>query len=291
MSSAATDFADIDAAIAKGEWWMTLFDALSDAGMKQARALKLDSGVGLARVVQVFCRLAGAVCLAIVAAMRLDEILRGLADLRRLAPEAIAAAKARARAKAEEAAAARARARDKARAKREALKATACERAADVAHGETQDRETLDRKETALRDRDPAIEALDRRLTVDPAGVDFDALPLRGTVERICAALGVTPDWSRWEAGDWTMSGSPDSVHVDVQRQDRARPPTDQSHSPPPSPPKPSGPRTSASANRLAAISASPTIPGFTPRRTDTAIALALAFHAGPNAPSWPPLE
>ncbi len=49
------------------------------------------------------------------------------------------------------------------------------------------------------------VEALDRRLDVDPAGVDVDAVPPRWTVERICADLGLSPDWSRREAGDWTM--------------------------------------------------------------------------------------
>ncbi len=264
-TAAHLEFADIDAAIARGEWWMTLFDALSDAGMRQVRALKPDSCESLARNVQVFCRLVHAVLLAIVAAMRLDEVLRGLADLRRLAPEAIAAALARARARTEQAAAARARARDKARARREALKATAREDAADLSDCEMQDRERLDRKETALLDRDPVIEALDRRLTVDPAGVDFDTLPLRRTVERICAALGVTPDWRRWEAGDWTMGG----------------PPADQT---------PSGPRASPPANRRAVtpfLRAIPELPGFTPRKTDTALALVLG--AGSNAPLWPP--
>ena len=86
MSNAAPSLAEIDARIAQGEWWMTLFDALSDAGMKQVMALKTPKGRGLAGVAEAFCRLALAVRLAIAAAMRLDVLLQGLADLRRLAP-------------------------------------------------------------------------------------------------------------------------------------------------------------------------------------------------------------
>ena len=68
------------------------------------------------------------------------------------------------------------------------------------------------------RDRDPLVEALDKRLAaVDPAIVDFDDLGLRETVLRICADLGVEPDWSRWEAGDWKTPDTPPNTAPQVQ--------------------------------------------------------------------------
>ena len=254
MPARLPDLAAIDAAIARGKWWMTLFDALADAGMKQVDALTAKRGQGPARVVQVFCRLARAVRLAIVAAMRLDEILRGLAELRRLAPEA--AAGARARAGSDEAAAAR----EKARAKREARERQIRELAVDVIERETDGGDKTDVETPEPPERDPVVEALERRLAVDPAGVDFDDLSLRETVLRICADLKITPDWSRWEAGDWTMGEPPPSVRLDGHQEKSAGPPV------------------------------SPTVrglPGFTPRKTDTAITVALA--AGPNLRAWPP--
>ena len=292
MSTADLQFAAIDTAIAKGEWWINLFEALSEAGMKQVDALKVTKGTGLVAVARAYCRLAQTVRLAIVAAMRLDHIRGGLADLRRLAPEAIAAAIARARTRAEEAAAARAKARDNARVRREALKSRGSEDPAESSHPGASEREALDPKDATLRDRDSAVEALDRRLTVDPAGVDFDALPLRKTVERICAALGVTPDWSRWEAGDWTMSVRPTRVRAHPQDKTRAIPPADQSRSRAPSEPKPSVSRRLLSSSGAAALPRSPTIPYrpvLTPGGADTAIAAALTAYAGANAPPWPP--
>lgn len=291
MSTADPDFAAIDTAIAKGEWWINLFEALSEAGMKQVNALKATKGAGLAEVARAYCRLANAVRLAIVAAMRLDHILGGLAELRRLAPEAIAAAITRARVRAEEAAAVRAEARDKARARRE-VKSRMNENRAESPSRGTPEREAADPKDEALRDRDPAVDALDRRLSVDPAGVDFDALPLRRTVERICAALGVTADWGQWEVGNWTMSARPARVRADPEDKTRAIPPADQSRSRAPSEPKLSGSGTLLSRSGAAASPGLPTSPSglvLTRFRTDTAIASAFATYAGANAPPWRP--
>ena len=82
------------------------------------------------------------------------------------------------------------------RARREASAAQVRERLVDF----------IERESLPLQDRGRLIEALDRRLAVDAALVDLDDLPLRKTVMRICVERGVTPDWNRWEAGDWTTS-------------------------------------------------------------------------------------
>ena len=46
--------------------------------------------------------------------------------------------------------------------------------------------------------------ALDERLDEDDAYRDLERLPLRETVERLCADLQLTPDWSRWDGEAWT---------------------------------------------------------------------------------------
>ncbi|HEX4742842.1 MAG TPA: hypothetical protein VH353_16060, partial [Caulobacteraceae bacterium] len=38
----------------------------------------------------------------------------------------------------------------------------------------------------------------------DEAYQDLERLPLRETVERLCADLQLAPDWSRWEGEGWT---------------------------------------------------------------------------------------
>ena len=277
MSAAHPLHAEIDLAIARGEWWMRLFDTLSDIGVTRARALSATGGKGLVRAALDYCRLARALCLAIVAAMRLEDFLRGLAKLRTLAPEAIAAARACARARAEEAAAAR----ERARARRAARNAELRQRAADLVGRERDEGEKGDRETPGPRERDTGVEALDRRLAVDPAGVDLDALPLRETVERICADLGVAPDWSRWDAGDWTMGLPSPPIRLDFQAEKRAESPAN---------PGSAGARTASSTRRPTATPTSPIVrglPGFTPRWTDTAIALVLG--AGPDLRPWPP--
>jgi hypothetical protein len=202
MSAAQPHIAEIDAVIARGEWWRNVFDELSEVGTARVEALSATPGKGWARVVIDVCRLARAVRLAIVAAMRLDDILKGLAGLRNLGADALAEARARARAKAEEVAAAR----DKARARREARLTEMREQALKSVASERPDGEG---EKPALAERDPVVEALNRRLTVDPAGVDFDDLQLRETVMRICADLNIAPDWSRWEAGEWNAIEAP----------------------------------------------------------------------------------
>jgi hypothetical protein len=46
--------------------------------------------------------------------------------------------------------------------------------------------------------------ALEERLEEDEAYQDLERLPWRETVERLCADLQLTPDWSRWEGEGWT---------------------------------------------------------------------------------------
>jgi hypothetical protein len=65
--------------------------------------------------------------------------------------------------------------------------------------GEAAEREAED--EAAL---DGVLEALEQRLEQDDAYWDLDQMPLREAVERLCADLELTPDWSRWEGEGWT---------------------------------------------------------------------------------------
>jgi hypothetical protein len=205
MSAVQPHIAEIDAAIVRGEWWRRVFRELSEVAMARAEALSVAEPKGLAWVAVEFCRFARAVRLAVVATMRLGNILRGLEALRHMGAQAIADARASAKAMAEAAATAR----ENLRARREARLAEIRERVGAPEAGETLshaegDHDKIDPNKPARRERDPLVEALDRRLTVDPAGVDFDDLQLRETVLRICADLNISPDWSRWDAGDWS---------------------------------------------------------------------------------------
>jgi hypothetical protein len=55
--------------------------------------------------------------------------------------------------------------------------------------------------EEALND---VLEALEERLDDDEAYQDLGQAPLRETVERLCADLQLTPDWSQWDGEAWT---------------------------------------------------------------------------------------
>jgi hypothetical protein len=48
------------------------------------------------------------------------------------------------------------------------------------------------------------LEALEERLDEDAAYEHLERAPLRETVERLCADLELTPDWSLWEGEGWT---------------------------------------------------------------------------------------
>jgi hypothetical protein len=69
--------------------------------------------------------------------------------------------------------------------------------------GEAAEREAED--EAAL---DGVLEALEQRLEQDDAYWDLDQMPLREAVERLCADLELTPDWSRWDGEGWTPEPS-----------------------------------------------------------------------------------
>lgn len=195
MSAGRSDIAEIDAAIATGEWWVHLFDDLYEVGMRQSDDLRETNRGSVTRLAADLCRIARAVRLAVAAAMRLGAILRSLAALRRLAPEVIAAVRAVATA----AAGHHAAAREKVRVRQEDDESEE----EDDEEEEEDDEEDVDLAERESPDRpvrDTRVEALDKRLTVDLATLDFDVSQLRKIVERICADLEITPDWARWEA-------------------------------------------------------------------------------------------
>jgi len=54
----------------------------------------------------------------------------------------------------------------------------------------------------ALKD---CLDAMDERLDEDEAYEDYADRPLRETVERLCADLGLTPDWSLWTDDGWAL--------------------------------------------------------------------------------------
>jgi hypothetical protein len=196
MSAAAPDLSDIDAAIAKGEWWLRLLEELAESGVALAGELAPDVKAGRidgCDAADLYVRISAAVRQAIALSMRLEQALRGLRALRACTAQEIADARARARAQAEADIAAREKARAAAKARREARKEQVRELVMEV----------IDREATDRADHENLSLALEQRLSFDPAYTDIDSLPLRETVERICADLMITPDWSRWQAGGW----------------------------------------------------------------------------------------
>ncbi len=196
MTAAAPDLSDIDAAIAKGEWWLRLLEELAESGVELARGLAADVTAGRMKATaaaDLYVRISAAVRQAVALSFRLEQALRGLTALRACTTQEIAAAKARAEAQADAETVARETARAQAKARREARKEQVRELVMEVIDREAADRE--DHENLSL--------ALDQRLSFDPAYTDIDSLPLRETVERICADLMIAPEWSRWEAGRW----------------------------------------------------------------------------------------
>ena len=194
MSAAAPDLSDIDAAIAKGEWWLRLLEELAESGVALAGELAPDVKAGridACDAADLYVRISAAVRQAIALSMRLEQALRGLTALRTCTIQEIAAAKAQAEAQAIAETAAREKARAQAKARREARKEEVRELVM----------EAIDREAVDAEDHENLSLALEQRLSFDPAYTDIDSLPLRETVERICADLKITPDWSRWEAG------------------------------------------------------------------------------------------
>jgi hypothetical protein len=98
-------------------------------------------------------------------------------------------------------------------AKVEARRFTARKRALDEAAAQSRDRrDTVERlvweaAEREVEDEEAlkgVLEALEERLDDDDAYWNIGRLPLRETVERLCADLELNPDWSRWEGEGWT---------------------------------------------------------------------------------------
>jgi hypothetical protein len=207
MSASGPDLTDIDAAIAKGEWWLRLLEELAETGVAMARELVTEVRAGRLHATdaaEAHVGLSAAVRQAIAMSQRIEQALRGLNALRECTLEEIAAAKAKAQAHAEAAAAAREKARAQARARREARKEEV--RALVMA--------VIDREAADAEEHEKLSLALDQRLSFDPAYTDIDSLPLHQTVERICADLKIVPDWRRWEAGDWKPR-NPGFQHTD----------------------------------------------------------------------------
>ena len=270
MSVARPELAAIDASIVRGRWWTRLFHELSHRGVGRAEELTASPNLASRRFLQELEHVVRAVRLAVTAAMGLGRIVRGLADLRAGSAVDIAAARARALAKAEAEAAARERTAARAEAAREARDAEDRPREADRAE--------RDRPEP--RERDPLVEALAKRLdAVDPAIVDFDDLALREMVVRICADLGITPDWERWEAGDWMASGTPAPAPAAVPT--RPPPPNPAQPQAAPTPPR----RPARPPPRSSPAPALPGLPAFTPPTAETA--LPRVFQSEPGPQRW----
>jgi hypothetical protein len=64
--------------------------------------------------------------------------------------------------------------------------------------------EAAEREVENLEALDSVLEALEERLNDDEAYFHLERAPLRETVERLCADLELTPDWSLWEGEGWT---------------------------------------------------------------------------------------
>ena len=284
MSAARSPTADIGAAIVRGQWWLRLFRELFQAALACADAWRAPSGGPSRSTARLAARIDRAARLTMVASRRLAQILTALAELRQRSPADIAAAQAAARARAAADAAAREQVADRAAARLEASESERPDRD-DAEDEEDFDEEDFDDFEDedfeddlrallgrldkgsgdGSRDLESLVKALDRRLAaVDPALVDFDDLHLRETVLQICADLGITPDWARWEAGDWA----------------RRRPPAPAAVSAPPPTPDPQPAR----APKPPVL---PGLPGSAPRPT-----AMTPFHgcpAGRPADEWRP--
>jgi hypothetical protein len=91
-----------------------------------------------------------------------------------------------------------------------------------LAGAEIDDREAFDDIEEELEER------------LDENEVEFGCpeRPLRETVEGLCKAMGLSPDWSRWTGEGWAADGGPFRPFVYIPRPSAA---PDQACSPPPS--------------------------------------------------------
>ena len=179
-----------DPSIASAERRLRLLQELSEIGMELARGLKLraeaDEAASGKDPAAAFAPLSRGIRLTLALEARTCQELSDLkAGVVRVREEE--RAKAAKRAEAAEYDAARAR----------ELKVWKC--VAAVADAEIDDGEAYG----------DLFEALDERLTDDEAYEDYDELPLRETVERLCKDLGLDPDWSRWDGEGWEAGYAP----------------------------------------------------------------------------------
>jgi hypothetical protein len=95
----------------------------------------------------------------------------------------------------------------------EARRVAARKRVADAAATESRGRRdkverlVFEAAEREIEDEEAmesVLEALEERLDEDEAYWSLESLPLRETVEHLCADLELTPDWSQWEGEGWT---------------------------------------------------------------------------------------
>jgi hypothetical protein len=203
-----------DPAIARAERRLRKLDELSEIGMELARDLRREATAAANPAesatsetpvsgdrANAFARLSRAIRLTLALEARIDEALRALRagvvaerEERRLEAGRHAAAEAAARRK---------------------------------AHGERVQSLVIEAAEREIEDGEAlfgVFEALEERLEEDEAYKDLERLPLRETVERLCADLQLTPDWSRWDGEGWTPEAPFYRPPASVWRQPRRKP-------------------------------------------------------------------
>jgi hypothetical protein len=195
-----------DPVIARAERRLRLLEELSEIGMELARALCREAlaaanpaesaaaetaadvadlaaaptATGTRDPANAFARISRAIRLTLALEARTDEALR---DLR----AGVVAEREARRVEAGRRAAIEAEARSKAR-------------------RDTVERLVTEAAEREIEDDDSlgaVMEALEERLEEDEAYWDLDRMPLREAVERLCADLELTPDWSQWDGEGW----------------------------------------------------------------------------------------
>jgi hypothetical protein len=191
----------LDTAVLRAERRVRLLEELSEIGMDLARALRREAqaaadeaepdgsatdaktGRPTARsgdLAGAFASLSRAIRLTLTLEGRADEALRALRAGVLVEREAQRAEAAR-------------RASAAAQARREGHFERIRSLVIDVADREIDDGEALCDLE----------EVLDERMREDEAYADLENLPLREAVQRLCADLELTPDWSLWTGDGW----------------------------------------------------------------------------------------
>jgi hypothetical protein len=196
-SSAAEDAPD--PAVLRAERRLRLLEELAEIGMDLARSLRPaaqpeageapagDAVRGKGREpADVFGPLSRAIRLTLALEAKTDEELRDL-----------------------KAGIVRARAEEQAQAAKRVRKAAAKARSDRIdevrillhsaAGAQIEDREAFEDIE----------EELEERLDENEADFGNPERPLRETVEGLCKAMGLSPDWSRWNGEDWAPDGGP----------------------------------------------------------------------------------